>query len=140
MADWAAVQEKPTEEEKWLQRLALDKAGTVLDHAKAGRIVTGLPVTIPGLAVNQEIALIGIPAEVFVEIGLAVIEGSPFKKTIVASCTNGALGYIPIAEAFGKGGYEVDVRASHQGLRITSAAAEVLVRECLEALRRLHAR
>lgn len=49
------------------------------------------------------------PAELFVGLGLLVKNNSPFgaQKTCLCTLTNGFAGYVPTAEAFEEGGYEV---------------------------------
>jgi neutral ceramidase len=58
------------------------------------------------LAIGNNIATVGIPGEVFVEIGLAIKEKSPFEFTLPLECTNGCIGYMPTRKAFDEGGYE----------------------------------
>lgn len=53
-----------------------------------------------------DLALVGLPGEIFVEIGLGLKQGSPFATTAVTGLTNGAAGYIPTSTAFDQGGYE----------------------------------
>lgn len=55
-----------------------------------------------------DLALVGLPGEVFVEYQLWIDEHSPFPRTFVFGYTNGVIGYVPTAEAYPKGGYEVD--------------------------------
>ena len=55
-----------------------------------------------------EVAFIGLPGEVFVEYQLWLDEQSPFERTFVFGYTNGVIGYVPTADAFPKGGYEVE--------------------------------
>lgn len=52
------------------------------------------------------LALVGIPFEVFVEIGLEVKAKSPFPDTFVFSLANGAYGYLPTLAHHELGGYE----------------------------------
>jgi neutral ceramidase len=54
-----------------------------------------------------ETALVGLPAEAFVEFGLMIKERSPFRYTYVASYSNGYAGYVATREAFMGGSYEV---------------------------------
>ena len=54
-----------------------------------------------------DVALVGVAGEAFVEVGLAVKARSPIPHTIFLGYTNGCLGYIPTAAAYGPGGYEV---------------------------------
>ncbi len=53
-----------------------------------------------------DIALVGLPGEIFVELGLGLRADSPFPTTAVLGLTNGAAGYIPTDKAFDQGGYE----------------------------------
>jgi hypothetical protein len=57
----------------------------------------------------NDIAIVGIPGEPFVEIGLAVKAASPFQHTLFSGYSNIGGSYIPMANAFPVGGYEVDV-------------------------------
>ncbi len=54
------------------------------------------------------VALEGFPGEPFSEIGSRVKAGSPFRHTLFSGYTNDYLGYVPIADAYPEGGYEVD--------------------------------
>ena len=53
-----------------------------------------------------QLAFVGLPGEVFCELGLAIKRGSPARYTLVAGLANDAVGYLPTPEAFGQGGYE----------------------------------
>lgn len=52
------------------------------------------------------IALLGLPGEVFAEIGLNLKLRSPIENTLVAELCNDSCGYIPTDAAFDEGGYE----------------------------------
>lgn len=53
-----------------------------------------------------DLALVGIPGELFVELGLAIKAQSPFPLTLVLGLANGSVGYLPTREACELGGYE----------------------------------
>jgi neutral ceramidase len=53
-----------------------------------------------------DLAIGGVPGEVFVETGLAFKERSPFKPSLIISLNNGYYGYIPTPEHHKLGGYE----------------------------------
>ena len=55
-------------------------------------------------------AFVGLPGEPFVEGQLQIKIASPTFPTNVAHCCNMYGGYIPIPEAFGRGGHEVETR------------------------------
>ena len=54
----------------------------------------------------DDIAYVGLPGEVFSQIGRRIKEGSPFKNTFISSLANGSHGYFPTRSAFNEGGYE----------------------------------
>ncbi len=56
-----------------------------------------------------EVGLVTMGAEVFTEIGRKVKAASPARHTLFASVTDGCIGYLPTAEAYAEGGYEVDI-------------------------------
>jgi len=55
-------------------------------------------------------AFVGLPGEPFVECGLRIKLASPTYPTYIAHCTTEYVGYIPIREAFERGGHEVNTR------------------------------
>ncbi len=86
----------------WQYQWAVD----ALEYAKAGKMSDDIPIEIQALALGNDIAFVGIPGEVFVEIGLEIKEKSPFPYTLPVECTNGCIGYMPTKEGFNEGGYE----------------------------------
>jgi hypothetical protein len=60
---------------------------------------------IQSLRVN-ELALVAIPGELFLELGLEIERRSPFPVTRVVGYANGHIGYIPTGEAYHGDGYE----------------------------------
>ncbi len=81
-------------------------AKDALKYAKAGKLSDDIPIEVQVFALGNEIAFVGIPGEVFVEIGLEIKKRSPFKFTFPIECTNGCVGYMPTRAAFDEGGYE----------------------------------
>lgn len=77
------------------------------------------------------VALIATPLEPFGEIGDAVKKSSPAPFTAFSGYSNGYFGYMPTADAFPKGGYEVRT-SPYQ-----TEAADQLVEACGDALNRL---
>jgi hypothetical protein len=78
-----------------------------------------------------DVALVGGNLEPFCEIGLAIKQASPFPVTCMCGYTNGRMAYMPTAEEWTRGGYEVENSPFGQ------AAAEVLTAEILQTLRTL---
>jgi len=115
----------------------LRQARERLEAAQAGEAVTGKPIVLPVLALS-DIVLICYPCEVFFEIGRQVQERSPFPHTLTVTHVDGWNGYIPTANAYPDGGYEVDVaRAHYKGLGIMPESEGVLVEESVKALARV---
>jgi hypothetical protein len=70
-------------------------------------------IELQGLRVGDN-AFIGIPAEVFVEIGLR-IKREAAHRTFICGVTNGYVGYLPDGPAYAAGGYEVVASMCAQG-------------------------
>lgn len=73
-------------------------------------------------------ALVGIPVEAFSEIGNAVKKASPARQTLFSGYSNGYLGYMPMADNFEEGGYEVTTTPMAAG------AAEETIAACNDAI------
>ena len=59
------------------------------------------------IALSDDLAIVALPGEIFVELGLALKKASPFKHTIIAELANGSVGYVPNREAYPQGNYEI---------------------------------
>jgi neutral ceramidase len=75
-----------------------------------------------------DLALVGIPGELFVELGLALKANPFFAKTFVVGYCNDLIGYIPTRSAYAEGGYEVDTA------RIAAGSGEAIVDIAVSAL------
>ncbi|MGP0063301.1 MAG: hypothetical protein ACLQGP_06810 [Isosphaeraceae bacterium] len=64
-------------------------------------------VEVQVVALGSELAWVSLPGEIFVELGLAIKQDSPFPRTIIAELANGSIGYIPARRAYAQGNYEV---------------------------------
>jgi len=94
------------------------------------------PVTTEVQAIAMDdIALVGLPGEVFVEIGMNVAAASPFRHTFIVGYANRSVGYLPTRQAFDEGGYEVETAHRYYGFPpftfevqgiVESAALELL--------------
>lgn len=54
-----------------------------------------------------DIALVGIPGELFTSLGIDIKRRSPFRYTYIVTLANDWIGYIPDEEGFRLGGYQV---------------------------------
>lgn len=105
-----------------------------LEAWQGGTLAEGLPVEVQVVALD-EVALVGLPGEIFVETGLAIAEASPLELTLPVGYANGSIGYVPTSEEVPYGGYEVlDARARHQGRCLRDDADRVLTEGAVRAL------
>ncbi|MEM9955621.1 MAG: neutral/alkaline non-lysosomal ceramidase N-terminal domain-containing protein [Chloroflexota bacterium] len=92
-----------------MDRRTLINQQQFLDWAKRVRHApSGLWFQAQGIAFGNQLLMIGMPHEPFVAYQLTIDKESPAPHTMVFGYTNGCNGYIPTAEAFYLGGYEVD--------------------------------
>jgi len=77
---------------------------------------------------GSDFAMVSLPGEVFVELGMYIKERSPYPNTMVLELTNGSVDYIPDRKAFVEGNYE-PISA-----RCAPGAGEILVERVLEIL------
>ncbi len=80
------------------------KACTILDLQLRGGDTVPLEVQV--FRLNNEVAIVTLPGEIFVDLGLAIKKMSPFAQTMVVALTNDCPGYIPTKKAFSEGSYE----------------------------------
>ena len=91
-----------------------------------------VPVAIQAYRIG-DIAIVGIPCEVFAQIGLDIRRASPLKNQFTISLANGYNGYLPTPEQHAVGGYEtwrarssyLEVEAS---VKISKAVDELLAK------------
>ncbi|RLI37129.1 hypothetical protein DRO55_02020 [Candidatus Bathyarchaeota archaeon] len=83
--------------------------------------------------------LVAIPGEPFVEVGLKIKEASPFRYTYVIGYGNGEVGYFPTAEAFNRGGYEVEMAPRYLDITFLKPESEaILESSVIDLAERLH--
>jgi len=75
-----------------------------------------------------EVALVATPGEPFVETALRIKERSPFETTLFSGYSNVGHCYVPTADAYEEGGYEVDRTPVRPG------AVDRIVSETLDQL------
>jgi len=63
--------------------------------------------SIVSIKFDDNLALTSLPGEVFTEVGLDIKKRSPFKQTWPVTLGMGECGYVPLAECFSRGGYEI---------------------------------
>ncbi len=90
-----------------------DRAVGFLDRVEAYKIMAiemrageTIPLEVQAFRFSDRLAIVTLPGEIFVELGLAIKEASPFETTLVIELAGDAPGYIPTHKAFGEGSYE----------------------------------
>ncbi|MBL8174938.1 MAG: hypothetical protein JNK48_09715 [Bryobacterales bacterium] len=130
----------PPEETEWARQIAqsFGKPGQApfLDLVKASRVLDvyrwgGRPLDaeVQVIALGNQVAWVGVPGELFVELGLAIKRASPFPFTIVVELANGSMNYFPNRKAFPEGHYEpVSTRfAPGAGESLVDAATDLVL-------------
>jgi hypothetical protein len=111
--------------------MQLVHANRLLDlAARAGRPIDA---EVQVIALGREAAWIGLPGEVFVELGLALKKRSPFPHTIITTLTNGSWGYIPDRRSYAEAAYEAE------SARVEPGSGEKLVEAASALLAELYA-
>ncbi len=92
-----------------------------------------LPMEVQVFRLSNEAAIVGLPGEVFVELGMAIKKASPFPLTFVIELCNDAPGYVPTIKAFKEGSYEtVNSRVQPGGGEKLVETATRLLKELAE--------
>ncbi len=100
-----------------------------LSRAMAG-VGDTLPVDVTVMTLGHDVAIVCLPGEVFVELGLAIKQGSPFSTTLVVELSNAVETiYVPHRAAYASGSYEVT------NSNLQPGAGEMLVETALTLLR-----
>ncbi len=134
----ATVQIQPGEVEKAravIARYGRPDVAPFLEQVHAFKVLDiaareGRPIEaeVQVIALGDQLAWVGLPGEVFVELGRAIKVASPFRYTIIAELANGSLGYIPNRKAYQEGAYEV------VSTRLAAGGGEALVDSAIRLL------
>jgi hypothetical protein len=113
-----------------------ENAAPFMDLVRAFKIVdvaerAGRPIEaeVQVITLGDRLAWVGLPGEIFTELGMMIKLASPFQYTIVASLANGSIGYVPDRKAYPQGAYEpVSARcAAGSGEMLVDRATRLLV-------------
>lgn len=90
-----------------------------------------------------DLAIVGLPGEIFVEHGLRIKRESPFKYTFIFELANDSVGYVPTLKAFeedtrlpleASGSYETTIGPN----QLVPEAGNIIVESALKMLDRVH--
>lgn len=80
------------------------------------------------ISLGRQVAWVSLPGEIFVQLGLAIKDASPFAVTSIHELANGSIGYVPTRQAYSQGNYEVISARCGQGsgeMMVDSAIAQL---------------
>jgi neutral ceramidase len=86
-------------------------------------------VEVQVMSIGDSLAWVSLPGEIFVQLGLSIKDGSPFRTTMITELANGSIGYVPTRVAYSEGNYEV------VSARCASGSGETLVDSAVKQLR-----
>jgi neutral ceramidase len=128
------------EARQMLASVTNDAGGNFMKLVRAHRVMdlaarNGRPhrVEVQAIAWGRELAWVGLPGEIFVELGLALKQRSPFPHTFVVELANENVGYVPDRRSFLEGNYEPE------SARCAPGSGERLVEAAVGLLSELHA-
>lgn len=81
-----------------------------------------------------DVAIVGLEGEVFVSYAHNIRARSPFTDTLVLAYTNGCIGYVPTADAYPHGGYEVTSAYKYYGTQMIAPQSEGIILDEAERL------
>ena len=90
-----------------------------------------LPLEVQAFRLSRDTAIVTLPGEIFVELGLVIKAASPFKNTLVIELANDCVGYVPTTKAFAEGSYEI------VNSRVQPGSGEQLVEAAIAMLKEL---
>ncbi|HEX5499184.1 MAG TPA: hypothetical protein VFX03_08160, partial [Thermomicrobiales bacterium] len=91
-----------------------------------------LPLEVQVFRLDGETAIVALPGEVFVELGLAIKRASPFALTMIVELSNDSVHYVPTQKAFAEGSYET------VNSIVQSGGGEMLVDATVKLLKELN--
>jgi hypothetical protein len=121
-----------TKNDRGANFMTLVRSYRVLDIAERA----GQPhqVELQVIALGKDVAWVSLPGEVFVELGLAIKQRSPFPSTFVVELANDNIGYIPDRRSYAEGNYEPE------SARCAAGSGEKLVDVAVDLLEELHSK
>ncbi|MFV1996050.1 MAG: hypothetical protein ACC661_11500, partial [Verrucomicrobiales bacterium] len=121
----------PRAEREAIHKKATQYANATVRYAEPEKTES---VIVQAVRIGEQ-AIVSMPFEVLVEIGLEIKEKSPFPHTFLIELANGGYGYLPPPNQHTLGGYETWIGTS----RFEEDSSVILTRNLLEMLEELKA-
>jgi hypothetical protein len=125
----AKADELPGNKLPFLEKVQAAKVLDLLERYPEPRTT----MEVQAIRLGPELAIVTLPGEVSVELGLAIKSRSPFETTLVVELANDVPNYVPTTKAFREGSYEV------VNSRLAPGSGEQLVAAATRLLRELNA-
>jgi hypothetical protein len=87
------------------------KVASIIDRHHGGPVRSLLQA----FQIDQETAIVGLPSEISVELGMHIRKYSPYRNTVIVQLSNDWFGYIPPKRIFEEGHYEAVVTKIQPG-------------------------
>jgi hypothetical protein len=111
----------------FLEQVETNKIVDVSQRYASGKV----PIEVVAIRLSQDAAIVTLPGEVFVDLGLAIKQASPFKTTLVVELANDCPAYVPTQKAFAEGSYEI------VNSRVASGGGEKMAELAISLLKEL---
>ena len=133
-AELERAQSEGNKSRRWWAEHRLGRAAAALESLRTGKPLAPVIAPVWGMALG-DVGLATGPGEIFCEIGMAVKQAAVLPHTLYISNTNGSIGYVPVADAYPEGGYEVESAS-----RVGPGAAEIVAQTSVAVLKRARRR
>lgn len=100
-------------------------------HELRNRFGENIPMEIQVIRMDDETAIVTLPGQVFVELGLDLKKASPFAKTFIITLANNHEECIPVRKAYTEGSYEIIYS------RIEAGGGEQIIQTAISMLNEL---
>ncbi|MEW6751862.1 MAG: hypothetical protein AB1505_12930, partial [Candidatus Latescibacterota bacterium] len=122
----------------WAQRVPqarLEWAEAMLEEVRTGRPrVARQPFEVQVIRLG-DLALAGMEGEIFARYQLELESGSPLPATVLCGYANGCIGYVPTADEYARGGYEVEEAYKvYPSVRMIAPESDGLIRQAARQL------
>ncbi len=118
------------------RRLKIVSLDTIRQREAIPPSVSGRPWLFPAelhvFRLDERTAIVTMPGEIFVELGLEIKRHSPFENTLIIELANSNMYYVPTIQAFSEGDYE-PVQS-----RLAPGSGEKIVEETLNMLNQIN--
>ena len=108
-----------------------DWAKELFSRKRLGNVQSEITVEITGLRLSRDVAIVSCPCELSSSLGLLIRDRSPFRYTMIASYTNGLIGYILSKDEFRYSKYEAEIAPRFYDLLPFEADLGVVVAEAM---------